>query len=155
MPTERAESAGGIVCDDRADGRRWVLLITHLTASGRLRWTLPKGGVEDGETPVQAALREVREETGHGALAGALLGTIDYWFVWRADRIRYHKFVHYYIMRWDGRPAGARDDEAEHVEWVPIEIALIRLAHKSERQLVAKARTLPEISLESTIVVER
>lgn len=155
MPTARAESAGGIVCDDRADGRRWVLLITHLTASGRLRWTLPKGGIEPGETPVQAAIREVREETGHRALPGKLLGTIDYWFVWRADKIRYHKFVHYFVMRWDGQPAGERDDEAEHVAWVPIEIALIRLAHKSERQLVDKARALAEISLESSIAVDR
>lgn len=140
-PTERATSAGGVVCDDRPDGRRWVLLIARRNAAGKPQWTLPKGGIEEGETDEQAALREVREETGHGAVLDGLLGTIEYWFVWRPDQVRYHKFVHYYFMWWDGQPAGPRDDEAEHVEWVPIEIALVRLAHRNERKLVEKART--------------
>jgi 8-oxo-dGTP pyrophosphatase MutT (NUDIX family) len=84
----------------------------------------------------------VREETGYGAVIGPLLGTIDYWFVWRPDRIRYHKFVHYFFMWWDGQPAGERDDEAEHVEWVPLDIALVRLAHRNERRLVEKVRAM-------------
>jgi 8-oxo-dGTP pyrophosphatase MutT (NUDIX family) len=145
-PTHRATSAGGVVCDDRPDGRRWVLLIARRNAAGRPQWTLPKGGIEAGETDEQAALREVREETGHGAVIDRLLGTIDYWFVWRPDQIRYHKFVHYYFMWWDGLAAGERDDEAEHVEWVPLDIALVRLAHRNERKLVEKARTVePEV----------
>lgn len=139
-PTKQATSAGGVVCDDRDDGRRWVLLIASLNAAGRPQWTLPKGGIESGETDEQAAIREVLEETGHGAVISHLLGTIDYWFVWRPDKIRYHKYVHYYFMWWDGQPPGERDDEAEHVEWVPIEIALLRLAHRNERKLVEQAR---------------
>lgn len=139
-PTRRATSAGGVVCDDRPDGRRWVLLIARRNAAGKPQWTLPKGGIEEGETDEQAALREVREETGYGALADELLGTIDYWFVWRPDQVRYHKFVHYFFMWWDGHLAGPRDDEAEHVEWVPAEVALVRLAHRNERKLVDKAR---------------
>jgi 8-oxo-dGTP pyrophosphatase MutT (NUDIX family) len=130
------------VCDDRSDGRRWVLLIARRNAAGKPQWTLPKGGIEEGETAEEAALREVREETGHGAAIGELLGTIDYWFVWRPDRIRYHKFVHYYFMWWDGLAPGERDDEAEHVEWVPLEIALVRLAHRNERRLVEMVRGL-------------
>jgi 8-oxo-dGTP pyrophosphatase MutT (NUDIX family) len=140
-PTRRATSAGGVVCDDRHDGRRWVLLIARRNAAGKPQWTLPKGGLEAGETDEDAALREVREETGYGAVISHLLGTIDYWFVWRPDRIRYHKFVHYYFMWWDGNPPGERDDEAEHVEWVPIDVALVRLAHRNERNLVRKAMT--------------
>ncbi len=141
-PTRRATSAGGGVCDDRDDGRRWVLLIARRNAAGRAQWTLPKGGLEDGETAEEAALREVREETGHGAVITDLLGTIDYWFVWRPDEVRYHKYVHYWFMWWDGHPAGERDDEADAVEWVPIEIALVRLAHRNERRLVESAMTL-------------
>jgi len=140
-PTRRATSAGGVVCDDRPDGRRWVLLIARRNAAGKPQWTLPKGGIEDGESEEQAALREVREETGYGALIEELLGTIEYWFVWRPDQVRYHKFVHYYFMWWDGQEPGKRDDEAEHVEWVPLEVALVRLAHRNERKLVEKART--------------
>jgi 8-oxo-dGTP pyrophosphatase MutT (NUDIX family) len=146
-PTRRATSSGGVVCDDRPDGRRWVLLIARRNAAGKPQWTLPKGGIEDGETDEQAALREVREETGHGAVIDHLLGTIDYWFVWRPDQIRYHKFVHYYFMWWDGQPPGDRDDEAEHVEWVPVEVALVRLAHRNERKLLEKARVaVPDLA---------
>jgi 8-oxo-dGTP pyrophosphatase MutT (NUDIX family) len=138
-PTRRATSAGGVVCDDR-DGRRWVLLIARRSAAGVPQWTLPKGGIEEGESDEEAALREVREETGHGALIGPLLGTIDYWFVWRPDQVRYHKFVHYFLMETDGNPPGPRDDEAESVEWVPLDVALVRLAHRNERNLVRKLR---------------
>lgn len=138
-PTRRATSAGGVVCDDREDGRRWVLLIARRNAAGKAQWTLPKGRIEPGESDEQAAIREVREETGHGAVVSHLLGTIDYWFVWRPDEVRYHKYVHYFFMWWDGQTPGDRDDEAEHVEWVPVEAAVVRLAHRNERKLVEKA----------------
>jgi 8-oxo-dGTP pyrophosphatase MutT (NUDIX family) len=137
LPTRSLVSAGGVVVDDRPDGSRWVLLIVHRSMSGHPRWTLPKGGLEDGETPEEAALREVREETGHGASIQHRLESIEYSFVWRPERVRYHKTVHYYLMRWDGLPPGERDDEAEHVEWVPHTVALLRLAHRNERDLVA------------------
>lgn len=152
-PTLRATSAGGVVCDDRSDGQRWVLLIARRNAAGSIQWTLPKGGIEDGETREQAALREVREETGHGALIVTLLDTIDYWFVWRPDRVRYHKFVHYYYMWWDGQEPGDRDDEAEHIEWVPADIAMVRLAHRNERRLVDQAKSLlPDIPQPATLL---
>jgi len=137
LPTRSLVSAGGVVVDDRPDGSRWVLLIVHRSMSGHPRWTLPKGGIEEGETPEVAALREVREETGHQATIRSRLGSIEYSFVWRPERIRYHKTVHYFLMRWDGSPVGERDDEAEHVEWVPHAVALLRLAHRNERELVA------------------
>ncbi len=149
-PTRRATSAGGVVCDDRPDGRRWVLLIARRNAAGKPQWTLPKGGIEPGETDEVAALREVREETGYGAVIDHQLGTIDYWFVWRPDRVRYHKFVHYYYMWWDGQDAVERDDEAEHVEWVPAEVALVRLAHRNERKLVERARDARPSSAQPT-----
>jgi 8-oxo-dGTP pyrophosphatase MutT (NUDIX family) len=139
FPSKDVVSAGGVVVDDRPDGTRRVLLIVHRSMSGHPRWTLPKGGLEPGESPEQAALREVREETGHGATIEGSLGSIAYSFVWRPDRIRYHKQVHYFLMRWDGLPPGERDDEAEHVEWVPYAAALLRLAHRNERELVEAA----------------
>lgn len=138
-PTKRAISAGGLVVSDRPDGR-WVVLISRRNAAGALQWTLPKGGLEEGEDHRSAALREVREETGLDCEIVSELGVVDYWFVWRPEEVRYHKFVHYYLMRHLGGDAAPRDDEAEAVEWVPLEEALQRLSHANERELVAAAR---------------
>jgi len=137
-PTKHATSAGGLVFDDRPDGR-WVVLIAHRNAAGVLQWTLPEGGLEEGEDLPTAALREVREETGLDAEIASKLGVVEYWFVWKPDRIRYHKYVHYYLMRLRGGSFDRRDDEAEDIRWVPIDVALEELAHPNERRLVAAA----------------
>ena len=74
-PTKRATSAGGLVYADRPDGR-WVVLIAHRDTSGRLQWTLPKGGLEEGEDLEEAAVREVLEETGLRVQVGAPVGRV-------------------------------------------------------------------------------
>jgi hypothetical protein len=55
-------------------------------------------------------------------------------------------------MWWDGQPPGDRDDEAEHVEWVPIEIALVRLAHRNERRVVEQARAAQPALAQPTVL---
>jgi 8-oxo-dGTP pyrophosphatase MutT (NUDIX family) len=137
-PTRRATSAGGLVVDERPDGP-WVVLIAHRSTGGDLQWTLPKGGIEEGESLETAAVREVREETGLEAEVVRKLGVVDYWFVWRPDKVRYHKFVHYFLMAHRGGDMSARDDEAEDVAWLPIADALQRLSHPNERDLVVAA----------------
>lgn len=134
-PTKRAVSAGGLVFADRPDGR-WVVLISRRNAAGQLQWTLPKGGLEEGEDLTDAAVREVREETGLQSEIVGKLGVVDYWFVWRPDEVRYHKYVHYFLMAWRGGDTSVRDDEAEDVVWLPIDGALARLSHPNERRLV-------------------
>jgi 8-oxo-dGTP pyrophosphatase MutT (NUDIX family) len=138
-PTKRAVSAGGLVYADRPDGR-WVVLISRRNAVGDLQWTLPKGGLEGEEDLEAAALREVREETGLEAEIDSKLGVIDYWFVWRPDGVRYHKYVHYFLLRHTGGDTAVRDDEAEDVAWLPIGEAIGRLSHPNERRLVDAVR---------------
>jgi 8-oxo-dGTP pyrophosphatase MutT (NUDIX family) len=137
-PTKQAVSAGGLVFEDRPDGR-WVVLISRRNAAGQLQWTLPKGGLEDGEGLEAAAIREVEEETGLRSAITEKLGVVDYWFVWRPDEVRYHKYVHYYLMTHLGGDIHAHDDEAEDVEWMPIAEAVRRLTHSNERRLVSAA----------------
>ena len=137
-PTKQAVSAGGLVVEDRPDGR-WVVLISRRNAVGHLQWTLPKGGLEAGEDLEGAAIREVEEETGLRSSIREKLGVVDYWFVWRPDEVRYHKYVHYYLMDFLGGDTTLHDDEAEDVVWMPIAEALRRLTHSNERRLVAMA----------------
>ena len=137
-PTKQAVSAGGLVFQDRPDGR-WVVLISRRNAAGQLQWTLPKGGLEAGEDLEAAAIREVQEETGLVSSINEKLGVVDYWFVWRPDEVRYHKYVHYYLMAFVSGDTDVHDDEAEDVVWMPIDEALRRLSHTNERRLVAAA----------------
>ncbi len=137
-PTRRAVSAGGLVFDDRPDGR-WVVLISRRNAAGQLQWTLPKGGLEDGEDLEAAAVREVEEETGLRSAITAKLGVVDYWFVWRPEEVRYHKYVHYFLMDCLGGDTALHDDEAEDVVWLPIGEAVARMTHSNERRLVSTA----------------
>ncbi|HVL90683.1 MAG TPA: NUDIX hydrolase [Actinomycetota bacterium] len=135
MKTSTATSAGGVVFD----GDERVVLLGHTTPNGKQRWSLPKGAVEAGETPEQAAVREVREETGLDAEIVAKAQTIDYWFVWAPDETRYHKYVHYFAMRMTGGDFSRRDDEAERVEWFSVEDALKACSYPNERATIRKA----------------
>ncbi|MEN3362138.1 MAG: 8-oxo-dGTP diphosphatase [Mycobacteriales bacterium] len=69
----RVPCAGAVVHDNA--GR--LLLIRRGREPGRGLWSLPGGRVEAGETPAEAAVREVREETGLDVLAGHLIGSVE------------------------------------------------------------------------------
>jgi 8-oxo-dGTP pyrophosphatase MutT (NUDIX family) len=114
--TARAVSAGGVVLAElRPDAP--VALVAHRSVRGTLQWTLPKGAQEEGETVEQTALREVHEETGLEPELVGPLDTIDYWFVWAPERTRYHKFVHYFLMRAVGGDFSEHDHEMEDAAW--------------------------------------
>lgn len=136
MKTATATSAGGVVFDDESR----VLLLGRIAADGEMRWSLPKGTLEDGETAEQAAVREVREETGLDAAIVGPAGTIDYWFVWKPDDTRYHKFVHYFVMRARGGDFSRRDAEADDVRWFVFDEALAACSYPNERGVVEAAR---------------
>jgi 8-oxo-dGTP pyrophosphatase MutT (NUDIX family) len=132
-------SAGGLVVDG-VTGEHRAALIGRLDRRGRLRWSLPKGHVEAGETKEAAAIREVAEETGITGRVVAPLGTIDFWFV--ADGRRIHKTVHHYLMLALGGELSDEDIEVEQVEWVPLEELADRLAYDDERRLVEQVPAL-------------
>ena len=135
MRTARAVSAGGVVlAETRPDAP--VALVAHRSARGSLQWTLPKGAQEEGETVAETALREVREETGLEAELLGPLDTIDYWFVWAPERTRYHKFVHYFLMRFAGGDFSQRDHEMEDAAWFEPDEARRRMAFANERKLL-------------------
>jgi len=125
---------------DATNGDPRAALIGRLDRRGRLRWSLPKGHVEAGETNEDAAVREVMEETGITGRVLAPLGTIDFWFV--ADGRRIHKTVHHFLMVALGGELCDDDIEVEQVEWVPLEELAGRLAYDDERRLVEQVPAL-------------
>jgi 8-oxo-dGTP pyrophosphatase MutT (NUDIX family) len=136
METRREISAGGVVYRRRR-GRVQVALAARRTRRGDLVWGLPKGGVESGETPQDAALREVREETGLEARIEDDLGEIRYFYVWEDVRVR--KAVHFFLMRATGGHVSLHDEEMEDVRWFPIAEGVRAAGYKGERGVLESA----------------
>ncbi len=115
-------------------------LIGRLDRRGRLRWSLPKGHVEAGETTEQAAIREVAEETGIDGRITARLGSVDYTFTVEGRRV--HKRVHHFLMIAVGGELSDADIEVTEVAWVPLDQLNDRLAYAGERRLARRATEL-------------
>ena len=105
---------------------------------------LPKGLVDGGEKPLEAALREVREETGITAVPITKLADIKYVYVrsW-GDGERVFKIVSFYLLRYE---SGRIDDVSEamrievaHAKWVRLEDAPKLLAYRGEKQMARQA----------------
>jgi 8-oxo-dGTP pyrophosphatase MutT (NUDIX family) len=139
IPTTREVSAGGVVYR-KTDNDLEVVLASRRTRRGQLAWGLAKGGIEKGETKEDAAIREVREETGMTAVIEADLGDTKYMYVW--DDIRIRKTVHFFLMRHTGGNVDDRDDEMEEIRWFPMERAIKRAAYRGERDMLVKASEL-------------
>ena len=138
-PVQKEVSAGGVVYRREGDLIE-VVLASRRTRRGRLAWGLAKGGIEDGEDHEQAAVREVREETGYDAEIEASLGETKYFYVWEDTRIR--KTVHFFLMRCTGGDPDERDDEMEEIRWFPLDRALKRAAYRGERDVLQRAADL-------------
>jgi 8-oxo-dGTP pyrophosphatase MutT (NUDIX family) len=139
IPSKREISAGGVVYR-RNDDEVEIVLASRRTRRGELAWGLAKGGIEDEESMEDAAVREVREETGLLAEIEASLGETRYFYVWENVRIR--KTVHFFLMRHTGGDIDDRDDEMEEVRWFPLERALKRAAYRGERDVLVRAAEL-------------
>jgi ADP-ribose pyrophosphatase YjhB (NUDIX family) len=138
-------SAGGLVID--ASGKLGLLIGRRdlKDASGkRILWSLPKGHIEEGETPEEAALREVQEETGIVSVIEKSLGVIDFWFMAGGKRI--HKTVHHYLFRENGGVLAAQESEVDEVAWFPLAEIVDRLAYPDEKKLIARTNATQEMS---------
>lgn len=120
-------AAGGIVL------RRGVTpLIAIVRQRKRNEWVLPKGKLDDGETPREAAHREVLEETGHNVAMYEFLGTLVYQSGGRS------KVVHFWRMEADGGPVRKLMNDIKAVDWVTLDDALGRLSREYERAFLTQ-----------------
>ncbi len=136
MQTRKETSAGGVVYR-RGDDRVEIALAARRTRRGDLAWGLPKGAIEPGESEAEAAVREVREETGLEAEVEDDLGEIRYFYVWEGVRVR--KRVHFFLMRATGGDIQDHDEEMEEVRWFSVRTALRKAAYRGEREVLERA----------------
>lgn len=136
---KRAVSAGGVIFRITEQGAE--VAVTS-RAGAKDVWALPKGTVEPGESLEDTAVREVAEETGLLGRPVGKIGSIDYWFV--LDGVKYHKFVHFFLLEYLKGETSAHDWEVEEVRWLPPERALSILTYKGEREILAKAKKMIE-----------
>jgi len=134
-------SAGGLVIDFSGTQGLLIGRIDQKDATrARLLWSLPKGHIEIGESPEEAALREVMEETGIESQISRSLGIIDFWFMAGGKRI--HKTVHHYLFREVGGILAPQVTEVDEVAWFPLHEIIERLAYPDEKKLIARSGDL-------------
>jgi 8-oxo-dGTP pyrophosphatase MutT (NUDIX family) len=132
---EREVSAGGIVFR-RIPGEPTRFLLIR---DPYRNWGFPKGHLEDGETPAEAADRETCEETGldrlilHGPIR-----LIDWHFRFRGRRI--HKYCHFFLFEsTDGTPVPQQSEGISDYSWLPLDKALKKLSYDNARGVLKRA----------------
>ena len=133
-------SSGGVIYRRSAEG---VEIALTQTSRGAM-WCLPKGRVEDDETLEQAALREVREETGLTGTIERALRPIQYTYTARGSdgsRTPIEKTVHFYLMLFLEGSTEDHDAEVVDVRWFPLDVAGRLLHHAGERDVLVLSKT--------------
>jgi 8-oxo-dGTP pyrophosphatase MutT (NUDIX family) len=133
-------SAGGVAFRIN-EGKTEVAIVAMKPSR---RWQLPKGIVDAGESEEQAALREVREEAGIECELLEKIETIEYWYFGekKGERVRYHKFVHLFLLKYLAGETADHDNEIDEARFVSVDEAIEMLAFKSEQETVKKASEL-------------
>ena len=122
-------SCGGVILENNK-----VLLVQVKSMKGRKIWTFPKGHIEQGETPRQAALREVLEETGYKASIVKPLLKVRYAFTLKGRYVR--KVVQWYLMKKLGRIGKHDPSEILAINWVSVNKAKEMVEYPNDKRLL-------------------
>lgn len=128
-------SAGGVVMNDAHEVV--VIVPTRRAADGSKVLALPKGHPDAGESSLEAALREVREEAGVDTELVGSLGEVRYWYQRGGRRVA--KVVEFFLLRYVSGDPGDHDHEVELARWMPATEAAETLTYAGERDMVRRA----------------
>jgi 8-oxo-dGTP diphosphatase len=134
-------AAGGIVLRREKPPRIAVVRLRK-----RNEWVLPKGKLDFGEAPRDAAEREVLEETGHDVTLHEFLGTLVYKVGGRS------KIVHCWRMEADGEQVHELMGDVRAVDWLPLPDAVQRLSRGHERAFL---ETVGPVALQAAVLAEK
>jgi 8-oxo-dGTP pyrophosphatase MutT (NUDIX family) len=127
-------SAGGVVV---RDGQVVVIVPVKRASDGGRVLGLPKGHPDGDESPEQAALREIREETGVTVELIEELGEVEY--AYERNRRRVTKRVRFYLCEYRSGDLADHDHEIADARWMALEEAAGALTYAGEREIVARA----------------
>ncbi len=136
----RREFSAGVVLVRRMRGAYWF---AGVRPQGKPEgtWALPKGLIDEGETPAETALREGYEETGIHARLETKLGDVRYVYTWQGERV--FKIVSFYLARAVSGTIGEIPAEMElevaDVRWLPLAKASRLLVYEGEREMAVRA----------------
>jgi 8-oxo-dGTP diphosphatase len=130
-------AAGGVVWRPSADGPE--VCVVHRPRYDD--WSLPKGKLKNGEHPLAAAVREVREETGVRARPQLRLPPVAYEL---PGGVR--KTVDFWLMRAGDGPAAAHDDEVDSLAWLSPAQATARVSYPEDVRMLEHMVALPPLT---------
>ncbi len=133
MSVIKEHSAGGVVFRKGEEGPEILLVATK----GKTRWQLPKGKVEPGESPRDAAFREVKEEGGVEGELICPLDTISYWYYWEGEKHR--KLVDFFLFRYRAGDPSQHDWEVDDARFFPAQEALKLITFPTEKKVLERA----------------
>ncbi|MCB4755821.1 MAG: NUDIX domain-containing protein [Elusimicrobia bacterium] len=133
--TRRDFSCGGVVWDE---DKKEVLMIRVENLAKKIVWTFPKGHPDKGESTREAALREVREETGWACKLIKPLMDVHYMYV--RDKVRISKIVRWFLMKPLKKVGDFDKKEILEIKWCPLEEARLSVTYKTDKDLLLELK---------------